>query len=1232
VTRLLEPLRVPLSGAHLIEASAGTGKTYTIAALYLRLVLGHGGANGFGRPLTPPEILVVTFTNAATEELRERIRTRLTEAAAIYRGQGGGDDLLQALRDECAPEARPGQARLLDQAAQWMDEAAIYTIHGWCQRMLAQHAFDSGSLFDLELAADDRDLLEEAACDYWRSEFYPRSREELAQMLERIPCATPLELLARVRPLMDVPIESPRPPFMVLALRRQAVELARQCWQADWEGAAAAIRAAREDKTLNGNKYRAASVETWLEQMQAWAGQDGPLPDGKILEKFSARGLAEGTAKNRQAPQHAAYDALDRLNEELAGLDVAASLIRHAAGEIARRVRREKERLARMGFDDLLNRLGAALAGAGGDALAGVIRNQFPVALIDEFQDTDPVQYAIFRAVYHGQAGIGLFLIGDPKQAIYAFRGADIYTYLKARQDTAGRRHTLTTNYRSARGMVDAVNQLFGAAAGYPEGPFLFGDRIPLEPARAKGRAEQVVVQDRLVEGMVLWRLAQAGPVAKHGPEGYLARMAGATAAEIVRLLHLAGETPAGAGFQRAGEAIVPLRPADIAILVRDGVEARAMRLALTRRNVRSVYLSDKDSVFATDEAGDLLYLLQACAEPERERLLKRALAAGTLDLPLARLDRYCTDEQAWEAEVERFRELRRIWRLRGVLPMVRALLRAFDVPARLLAAPGGERALTNLLHLAEILQAAAGGLQGEPALIRWLAEQIRRPGGTPDEAILRLESDAELVRVVTIHKAKGLEYPLVFLPFICGFRAVTRRNTLVAQYHDPDGNLCKRPDPTDEELALAERERLAEDLRMLYVAVTRARHACWLGIGAIGRTSGPDNQLHCSALGYLLGGGAPIPLPQVGARLAACINGCPSMTLAPLPDPDPQPYRPGIAAARPDDARAFTGTVPREWRIASYSGILAGSAMMGSDPAVAGPAADGLSIGSGEAALQAPDSPLEDRLREAAVEEPPAADRPILPGPRSIHRFPRGPRPGTFLHNLLEWAAQEGFGGVVSDRRRLREKIEAAGTWYGWPEWSGTLTDWLGRLLQTPLALPAAPERVCLAHLAPEAYQAEMEFLLAAHRVSVSGLDGAVTAAILDSARRPALQAAQVNGMLKGFIDLVFRHAGRYYILDYKSNHLGDSPEDYGPAALAAAMLEHRYDLQFVLYTLALHRLLKARQPEYDYDRHVGGVVYLFLRGVDHTGRGVYGDRPPRALIERLDTAFAGKENGHDA
>ena len=326
---LLDPLTFPLHGVRLIEASAGTGKTYTIAALYLRLVLGHGGENGFCRPLTPPEILVVTFTNAATQELRDRIRSRLTETAAYFRRQGMGDRYLQALRGDYDAGQWLVCARMLDQAAQWMDESAIHTIHAWCQQMIHQHAFDSGGLFDLELAPYERGLLEEAACDYWRSHFYPQPKEILSELMGI--CATPLALLERIQPLLKERPDSPDDPIVLIEKRLQAIEGTRRILDSDFEVVTERIRRAQADKTLNGNKYRTDSLTQWLKALRTWVKDNGPLPDVRTLEKFSSSGLKAGLAKNKTVPEHPAYQALDRLNENLAALEIDTALFYHAA-------------------------------------------------------------------------------------------------------------------------------------------------------------------------------------------------------------------------------------------------------------------------------------------------------------------------------------------------------------------------------------------------------------------------------------------------------------------------------------------------------------------------------------------------------------------------------------------------------------------------------------------------------------------------------------------------------------------------------------------------------------------------------------------------------------------------------------------------------------------------------------------------------------------------------------
>jgi exodeoxyribonuclease V beta subunit len=849
------------------------------------------------------------------------------------------------------------------------------------------------------------------------------------------------------------------------------------------------------------------------------------------------------------------------------------------------------------------------------------------VVLIDEFQDTDPVQYEIFKKVYLDQPETGLLMIGDPKQAIYAFRGADIHTYLAARKDAGDRHYTLGKNYRSTEALAGAVNRIFSAAAQHPQGAFLFENQIPFHNVNVQGGKGSFVVEGETLNGLHIWQLPQSEPVKKTGEDGYIGQMARCAATEIVRWLNLAQLRPPRAGFQASGGgSLRPLRPADIAILVRNQTEARAIRQALDARRVRSVYLSDKDSVFGCDEARSLLRWLSACAEPEQDRLLKAALATPVLSLPLARLDRFNQDELAWEAELERFRKYQRVWRLQGVLPMLRMLLGDFDVPARLLASVDGERSITNLLHLSELLQTAAVDLDGEHALIRWLAEQIEQPGSGADEQILRLESDEDLVRVITIYKSKGLEYPLVFLPFICSFQALTRRNTPVAKYHDDQGRLVTVPNPDEDAMESVARERQAEDVRLLYVAATRARYACWMGVGAVGRVTkknGEQTDLHRTGLGYLLSAGQMMPTGELADRLLSLKGDCPHITLSPLPGATDAVFRPEDEAASLGPALRFGGKVARDWWISSYSSMLAGAhatALTPVEPAGGQP--------HDEAASSAPESATEAQLQETAAEA--AADSEAISGEPSIHSFPRGPDPGTFLHGLLEWAAGQGFADLIRDPRRRDSQVAVYCRRRNWGDWAGVMQAWLRHLLETPMLLPHDQGAVAMGSLAGDRYQAELEFMLAVHRVDTRILDETINRFVLPGAARPALTHDHLNGMVKGFIDLVFCHRERYYVLDYKSNHLGENRQAYSTRAMAAAVLEHRYDLQYILYTLALHRLLNARLPDYNYQRHMGGVIYLFLRGVDEKGQGVYADKPSKALVEALDDYFAGRENVH--
>jgi len=1216
----LDPLNFPLHGSQLIEASAGTGKTWTIAALYLRLVLGHGGEQACPRgPLRPDQILVMTFTRAATRELSDRIRARLLEAAQVFRAGpqalSAGDEFLAALLASCPGEAERQQAAWrLALAAEGMDDAAIHTIDAWCQRMLREHAFDSGQLFEEELVPDEAQLLTQAAHDHWRQQVYPLRGELLDEVLALWPDVTALQ--ADAAALLDLP----RPATAGQGRLGEVVQQARQA-RADalarlrdgWAERAEDLRAwllgqVADKGAWNGAKLKPANFGKWLDNLAAW-GRGGPdAPDQPDLKtgwtRLTVAGLTEARKPGLPPPDWPpALAELEALPAALAGLPSVRDTLRlHAAARIAARLALLKRQAAQFGFADLQQRLLQALDGPRGEALRQRIVGQTPVALIDEFQDTSALQYALFDRLYRvadNAPDTALLLIGDPKQSIYRFRGADIGSYLRARQATEGRHHMLGTNFRSTQALVAAVNHGFVLAEARPgEGAFGYrsaaGNPVPFEPVGARGRAERLVHEGQTVPALTL-----VHDLAPRAFEQHLRPMAERCAEQIVQWLN-GPQT----GFERTGQGVQRLRPADIAVLVRSGREARAVRAALRRRQVASVYLSDRESVLASDEAADLLRWLQAVAQPQDTRLVRAALATRTLGLPLTTLQQLADDDEAFDPYAELMRQLQALWQAQGVLPLVRQTVHRLDLGARWLGQPEGERRLTNLLHLAELLQAQSARLEGEQALIRWLAEAIddatQGRGGGGDEQIVRLESDADLVQVITVHKSKGLEYPVVCLPFATSLRLADRRSTPFVLREDAAGQPRLVLAPDDEDLAWAEQERLREDLRLFYVALTRARHALWLGFTALTIGNSPACQTHRSAAGWLLAGPEATTPEALAQALAGWAAGCPDIALQPAgPAVGLTPLAPREAPLPLAEAPLYAGQFDRRWGIGSFSALVRDLGGLSS-------------LGVTQAPRPADDEADADPAPGAAPRAAVAASAPAW------HRFERGALAGNFLHDQLEWLAQEGFDRAEEPMvaEALARRISRTGREAAAPD----VVHWLQTLLRTPLPGLGAP-LADLQRLLPE-----MEFWLPAEKLPVPELDALCQAHLLPGQPRPALTARELHGMLMGFADLVFEHDGRYWVLDYKSNQLGPDGRAYSPEALDAAMLHHRYDVQAALYLLALHRLLRARLGEaYRPEAQLGGALYLFLRGIDGPTRGTVHLPPPLALLDALDAWLGG-------
>lgn len=1193
--KAFEALQVPLEGVSLVEASAGTGKTYAISTLVVRLLLERGLQIG--------QVLVVTFTEAATAELRDRIRRRLQEAVAICDALIHAEDTIDCdptLLELVERQAHVALARQhLTSALFQFDSAPIFTIHGFCQRVLRENAFATRVPFDAELLQDVRPLVEEVLIDFWLSAlgqaplslignfdqngFTPTERD-LEKLSNFVAQAMHLRILPDTERGGLTPIDESKV--------REAFDRARRYYDAPVLNALLKPVYPRDDHRASRERDMAPFLNKPF----------GSAPFPKNGKYFDPREWK--LKKGLTAPAHPFFDAIREFRDEHTELEQrvkehATTVKQQLVAYLQREVRQRKARRGVLSFDDLLQNVHDALLGPAGARLATTLRSKYHAALIDEFQDTDPVQYQIFSTLFLRSgysSDTALFLIGDPKQAIYSFRGADVFAYLAAANlVSAERRFTMGTNYRSDEQLVAAVNAVFlrhptpfvYASLGYPEVSAKHRGASKLSP-------NQVSLDLRFVR-------RPEGVTAAYGRPDLEKVLPERVADHVVTLLQ--------SQTQLEGK---PLRPSAIAILTRTNKEAFDCQRALAGRGVPSVVQGDR-SVFEQPEAQELQLILAAVADPSNSSAIRTALATELMGMTASDLEALEANEDAWDDWVERFREYQARWREEGFVQMFRQLLLSCGITQRLLTSSNGERRMTNVLHLSELLHTEAQAEHlGPSGLLQYLAEQRQRETTPTESEQVRLESDDDAVVLTTIHKSKGLEYPIVLCPFVCGSFTFNAKPKNWIDFHDEESQthiLDLGSTDFDTHAGYKSKEELSEGLRLLYVALTRARHRCivyWGALGDYNRSAmaellyGPDG-----SDGSLLRKADDETLAAPLLELAAHNPGI-QVTFEPALSERGQSQVKNYATLRPKAAslaaRTVTERVSHWSRTASFTELTKlASHLHPSMPAV------------DHDELSPLTDPPEVALRN--TERVTLAD------------FPGGATTGNFFHAVLE---DMDFCAPVVDAEVSAQLLV-----------HGMSLDLLQQATAGINAALNAPfhGKLSLSGVSKAQRLNELEFMLPVTSVLTSRRLASAFANV-PSERVPASYAALVadlpftalRGFLKGFVDLVFEHEGQWFLVDYKTNGLGERYGDYDIASLDQCMQSSHYILQYHLYTLALDRYLKLRLPDYDYERHFGGVYYLFLRGLGPgssngtgTPNGVFFEKPPLARLTALSAAFAG-------
>jgi len=1179
----LEAHHLPLNGVHLIEASAGTGKTFNITRIVLRLLL--------EKKLKVQNILVVTFTKAATEELRGRIDSELRATLSNW----GKRDLSDAFYCSLEQTVSKEEANLiLREAISDLDEAAIFTIHGFCKRVLTQQAFASGLPFDLEMEADSYELKIESIRDWYR-------------LLERSPAnyltvtdcwLTPEDFHKAFSPLLSegLNIEGNNPDKI-----KQSYIERKQSAKLNLESHASLVFKelidCHKDKDARGMEYEA--LLSWLNDLQVGINQTLAMPK-EAASVFDGKRYARKPAEIKAALNEI-FDPLKELKKQVVKLDdqiqraEADAIVTSAIKSISNKIKERKQALATLDFDDLILSLLNSLRESENEALVDQLISQYPVALVDEFQDTDPNQYAIFERIYitnksNNAADTALYMIGDPKQAIYGFRGGDVFAYLAAR-DNADQQWYMDTNWRSSSLLINGYNRLFygkslsGKEVGDHDAQteyelqttHVFKYGIGYIPVNSSSTNDDSPLPDteqarKSLNYIYFPEHESYGKGANN--QQFRSVIADWCANEIVSLLQ--------------DDSIVEN---DIAILVRDRGEAQDIQQALMSRNCSSVYLSNRENVFQSQEAVELLTVLTGILVLEDSRLFIAALATSLCGLGPEQLYKLQNDEIYWEDYRLQFIEMRSEWHRKGLMSMAFKLIHDNFKPNP----RRHERALTNIIHLLELLQHASQKHHQPWEQLSWLRDKIENQS-VDSESELRLESDANLVKIITLHGSKGLEYPVVFIPYASRAKGGPKSTPAFSRYHDTESKQSISYVGFDAEIQKrSEKERQAEDVRLLYVAVTRAKYACYI-------CATPFSDYHNSPLGLMTGLNKGDDLFN---SLECIVNDTPQSAglisvsygekivaseITSLNSSLPTEHQPKTVV------QTVNRVIENDWWIGSFSAITR-------------------NLRHGVMAEPDRDNAIDSDLSEQgkATEELKMAMRFVLK---------KGAAAGNLLHDVLEYVDftnPDWDAALVKPLRHFGELDD---------EHTEALKFWLNECLTANL-FNAYSNELSLSVLPTANTLREVEFYFPMNNTTRQLLSELLQQHRGATVPPQLPEGNELKGMMHGFIDLIFEWQGKYYVADYKSTYLGDDVENYNHQALQNNIQDNYYDLQYLIYCLALHRYLGLRIEDYSPETHFGGVYYLYLRGMGPVnGKGVYFRDIEPDLLDALDALFAGKDH----
>ena len=1082
-------IKVPLNGSNLIEASAGTGKTYSIAILVIRLVI--------EKRIELRQILMVTFTNAAVAELEVRIRRFIREAYAYTSDGCKIDDTIRTIVDQGVQQLGKEEVlTLLMNARRQLDETSIFTIHSFCQKTLNEFAFETGQAFNVEVVEDEVVLINEVVSDYWRKHITTLNSDLLNFLLKnglsKNGLASVVSKAKRGKSFIYKTDHSVNDYWAIKAQLDDGLKNALDRFNDEF-----AISPERTLENISKNSHALKAFGNLAEEADAFRLMLVEKQDKGYTQKFFPKLLQRAIEVN-EAENALGAVAQDCINYLYGG---AISFCDAA-------IQAKKQEQSLFSFDDLINKLHQAVSS---ESLQAAVRKQYKAVFIDEFQDTDQKQYDIFDAFFNRHAI--LFYIGDPKQSIYSFKGTDLDTYLEAATKVSNPPYTMSKNFRSTAAYIDALNKLFTSI----DNPF-YDERIGYETVGAGFSKSEIMADNSLVDLLSIYQCDNNDQVVEQ-------------TTNLVKELLLGN-------YQIDGRKVMP---SDIGILVRANVKGRDIKHSLNKVNIPAITIDDSH-VMESEQSTLLLYLLKAMFEPSVNtinRVLLTCLTNKTKD-DLLKVD--------MEADLEFFRSLNEAWTTKGVFSAINTFMNRYNTLENIHAGmpDDAERVITNLLQINEILHNKENQSKSSPKeLIHWL-ELAVAGAETGGEYIQRLENDEDAVKIVTIHKSKGLAYNIVIAPYL-DLKSEYNNKWGFIEYKDPQRNqYCFSATVTDDALGLYSLQAERENRRLIYVALTRA---VYMGV-IIHNVFGAKSDTGIKAF---LDGAISKGLFAFKENLAS----------------DSRRYNDQKETIDKTPRRFPDLPIDGKWSRYSFSML----------------------------------SKYEPHEKPEPVELIDNYDRFVFEG------FPMGALAGNFMHYLFEntdFTNNDFSAAITKALNRYKSLFHPDIN-----DLEEMLSEMLSHVVNTviPAETPFKLTQVNEAGKLPE-----MGFNFQMPAFKSGKLHSLIPSLNLE-------REGDIQGIMNGFIDLLFEHNGRFYILDWKSNYLGNALEHYTSDKLEVAMLESNYHLQYSIYTVAAKLYLQNCIPNFDYNTHFGGIIYVFVRGCRKNGdTGIYFTKPPKSLVDALE------------